>query len=42
MKRRSIYYEKSQSDWETFKREYNHDMDELGNALKDLTVDNKK
>ncbi|NTW24905.1 MAG: hypothetical protein HGA37_09410 [Lentimicrobium sp.] len=35
-------YEKSQSDWETFKREFNHDMDELGQALKDLTVDNKK
>jgi Ni/Co efflux regulator RcnB len=35
-------YEKSQSDWETFKREFNHDVDELGKALKDLTVDNKK
>jgi len=34
-------YEKSQSDWETFKSEFNHDMDELGKALKDLTVDNK-
>jgi chromosome segregation ATPase len=42
LKRRMDAYEKSQSDWETFKREYNHDMDELGNALKDLTVDNKK
>jgi hypothetical protein len=35
-------YEKKQSDWESFKREFNHDMDELGQALKDLTVDNKK
>jgi hypothetical protein len=35
-------YEKKQSDWETFKREYNHDMDELGHSLKDFTVDNKK
>jgi len=35
-------YEKSQSDWEKFKQEFNHDMDELGQALKDLTVDNKK
>ena len=35
-------YEKNQSDWESFKREFNHDMDELGSALKDLTVDNKK
>ena len=34
-------YENNQSDWETFKREFNHDMDELGKALKDLTVDNK-
>jgi chromosome segregation ATPase len=42
LKRRMDAYEKSQSDWETFKREFNHDMDELGNALKDLTVDNKK
>lgn len=41
LKRRMDAYEKSQSDWETFKREFNHDMDELGNALKDLTVDNK-
>ncbi|MFV5692129.1 hypothetical protein ACM55K_08910 [Flavobacterium sp. LT1R49] len=30
------------SDWESFKREYNHDMNELGNALRDVTVDNKK
>lgn len=30
------------SDWESFKREYNHDMSELGQALKDMTVDNTK
>lgn len=41
LKNRIDYYEKNQSDWETFKREFNHDMDELGKALKDLTVDNK-
>jgi hypothetical protein len=35
-------YEKSQSDWASFKREYNHDMDELAQSLKDFTVDNKK
>jgi hypothetical protein len=35
-------YEKSQSDWESFKTEFNHDMDEFGKAFKDLTVDNKK
>lgn len=34
-------YEANQSDWEKFKREFNHDMDELGKAFKDLTVDNK-
>lgn len=34
-------YETNQSDWETFKREFNHDMDELGKAFKDLTVNNK-
>jgi chromosome segregation ATPase len=42
MKAKLDAYEKSQSNWETFKREFNHDMDELGKALKDLTVDNKK
>jgi chromosome segregation ATPase len=35
-------YEKNQSDWESFKREYNHDMEELGEALKDFRVNNKK
>jgi hypothetical protein len=37
-----MYENNAHSDWESFKREFNHDMDELGNALKDLTVDNKK
>jgi F0F1-type ATP synthase membrane subunit b/b' len=35
-------YETQKSDWASFKTEFNHDMDELGNALKDLTVNNKK
>lgn len=35
-------YDKSQSDWESFKREFSHDMDVLGKALNDLTVNNKK
>ncbi len=35
-------YESNQTDWETFKREFNHDMEELGMAFKDLTSDNKK
>ena len=30
------------SDWKSFKREFKHDTDEIGQALKDLTVDNKK
>ena len=42
LKARLDNYEKNQSDWASFKREFNHDMDELGQALKDLTVNNKK
>ena len=42
LKDRMDNYETNQSDWEAFKREFNHDMDELGQAMKDLTVDNKK
>lgn len=36
------YKNDKNSDWESFKREYKHDMDELGQTLKDITVDNKK
>jgi|ERR1043165_1424966 uncharacterized protein len=32
----------SESKWEEFKREFNHDMDELGKSLKDLGKDNVK
>lgn len=39
---RLVAYDKGQSDWESFKREFNHDMDELGQAFNDLTVNNKK
>ncbi|REH00501.1 sll1863 family stress response protein [Flavobacterium aquicola] len=35
------YKNDAHSDWQSFKREFNHDMDEIGNAFKDLTVDNK-
>jgi hypothetical protein len=35
-------YENNQTDWQSFKREFNADMSQLGKALKDLTVDNKK
>lgn len=34
-------FENSNTDWALFKREFNHDMDELGKALRDLAVDNK-
>jgi len=30
------YQYTNESNWEEFKREFNHDMDELGKALKDL------
>ncbi|WP_395050221.1 peptidase M23 [Flavobacterium sp.] len=36
------YKNDANSDWQSFKREFNHDMDEIGQAFKDLTVDNKK
>ena len=35
-------YENNQTDWDTFKREFNADMSGLGKAFKDLTVNNKK
>jgi chromosome segregation ATPase len=35
-------YEKNQSDWESFKREFNHDMDDLGQSLENFTVNNDK
>lgn len=41
LKARIGAYEANQSDWDSFKREFNHDMDELGQALRDLTVNNK-
>jgi hypothetical protein len=36
------YKDDSSQNWDSFKTEFNHDMNELGSALKDLTVDNKK
>ena len=32
----------SESGWQEFKRELNHDLDEMGNAFKDLGHDNVK
>jgi F0F1-type ATP synthase membrane subunit b/b' len=34
--------EKRTEKWESFKREFNHDMDELGTSIKDVFRDNKK
>jgi hypothetical protein len=42
MKIRIVSYEKSQNGWETFKREFTHDINEIGDALKDVTVKNTK
>lgn len=42
LKARIENYEKRNNNWASFKSEFNHDMDELGIALKDIMVDNKK
>jgi hypothetical protein len=34
-------FELTKGDWESFKSEFNHDIDALGQSLKDFTVDNK-
>jgi Na+-transporting methylmalonyl-CoA/oxaloacetate decarboxylase gamma subunit len=36
------YKNDANSDWQSFKREFKHDMDEIGQAFKDVTVNNKK
>lgn len=43
MKRRlDEYNSDGKANWEKFKTEFSHDMDELGKAFKDLTVNNVK
>jgi hypothetical protein len=42
MEARLANYDKGQTNWEVFKKEFNHDMDGLGKALKDFVVVNKK
>lgn len=42
LKIRLYAYEKDRSDWETFKREFKHDMDGIAEAFKDLGKDNKQ
>ncbi|OFY87404.1 MAG: hypothetical protein A3F72_04170 [Bacteroidetes bacterium RIFCSPLOWO2_12_FULL_35_15] len=34
------YKDEGKEKWESFKKEFNHDMDELGQSLKDLFKDN--
>jgi hypothetical protein len=41
MKNRLIFYENNQSDWEIFKTEFNHDMNELVKALREFSFDSK-
>jgi chromosome segregation ATPase len=42
LKTKMDYYETNQSDWVSFKTEYDNNIDELGQALKDLTLNIKK
>ena len=36
------YKENGKDNWKEFKAEFNHDMDELGDAFRDLTKNNVK
>jgi len=42
LKHKIDVYDKEHSDWQVFKNEFNHDMEGLGKAFKDLTVTNQK
>jgi F0F1-type ATP synthase membrane subunit b/b' len=43
LKRKLDSFEDNEQDkWDSFKREFSHDMDALGQSLKDLTIDNTK
>jgi len=41
-KKMEDYREDGKENWQIFKTEFSHDMDELGKAFKDLTVKNVK
>jgi hypothetical protein len=41
-KRMDDYKADGKNNWDKFKTEFNHDMDEIGKSLKDLTVENVK
>ena len=36
------YQDEGKEKWESFKNEFNHDMDEMGNSIKDLFKNNVK
>ncbi|MCC6410821.1 MAG: hypothetical protein IT270_04130 [Saprospiraceae bacterium] len=40
--RLNAYNARKQNDWDSFKREFDHDMNELGTAMNGITVNNKK
>lgn len=40
LKNRVIFYEKNNTDWNTFKSEFNHDMEELSRAFGNLVTKN--
>jgi len=35
-------YERTHSDWEKFKRDFNRDLDDLGSKLKSIAKENRK
>jgi hypothetical protein len=41
-KKMDEYKYEGKDNWETFKKEFGHDMDDLGQSLKNLTVKNTK
>ncbi len=42
LKMKITNYENNQTDWDSFKREADSDLDDLGKAFKNITVNNKK
>ncbi len=42
LKTRLDNFDKEQTDWDSFKREFDHDMGEIGNAFKELGTDSSK
>lgn len=42
LRKRMEMYDSSQSNWDAFKKEFSKDMENLGQAIEDLTVDSDK